>query len=97
MSDATSHRAADEPDEEAKVVAMGLFIEQCVRDNRLDLIPPGEFIPPRWMVEDDPDPTAKMCPVCHKPTDKLYGGEGRYVVRCFECWQEPHPDDSSPA
>ena len=39
--------------DEAKMVAMGLFIERCVRDDRLDLIPPGEFIPPRWMVEDE--------------------------------------------
>jgi hypothetical protein len=46
---------------EAKVIAMGIFIEQCVRDGRLDLIPPGEFIPPWWMVEADPNPNCREC------------------------------------
>jgi hypothetical protein len=30
--------------------------------------------------------TAKTCAVCGKETDKLYGGMGRYLCQCYECW-----------
>lgn len=47
------------PDEhngyDIKLVAYGMWIEQCVRDGRYDLIPPGTYIPPRWLVEDTGD------------------------------------------
>jgi hypothetical protein len=39
------------------------------------------------------DREAKTRPVCKRPTDKLYGGMGKYVARCYDCWQHDHPDD----
>jgi hypothetical protein len=37
---------------------------------------------------DSPDSSGseRMCTVCLRVTDRLYGGEGKYLAQCFECW-----------
>jgi hypothetical protein len=31
--------------------------------------------------------TAGACGVCGRYADKRYGGEGRYLVMCIDCWE----------
>lgn len=32
------------------------------------------------------------CGVCGKETDRLYGGEGKYVAQCWDCWADCQGD-----
>jgi hypothetical protein len=37
---------------------------------------------------DQPRRETRLCLLCGCETDKLYGGEGNYIARCWDCWDD---------
>jgi len=40
--------------------------------------------------------SAGVCSTCGKHVEKRYGGEGRHLPECIDCWTTPRPANSQP-